>query len=173
MNGEPLPPQMTGIRLEAQDMLKPLNDSICIFGGDKRRFQEMMVIMHAAEDHEFIFGSSIWFLPARTTENTTASASILEVKLAIVGRQDAHREINRAIGIILQPFHLWTWLLILFSLILAIVSYLALAWYFAIPRDGMNVCSHLLLNFSHSRTQDEEREHMLNVVAVRALIFLP
>lgn len=164
-----LAPHLKGITVDIQDMLRPLSDSLCIFGGDECQFEDRMSFMRAARGYQFIFASGVWFLPNWTTENITASSALFEEELTFVGRKDAQKKISRAIGIIVRPFHLWTWLVILIGLIVAVVVYVLLAVYFARPRTVMNVCRHLLLDFSQSR--NTERERMLNNVAVRTHIF--
>lgn len=163
-----LAPQLKGIMLDILDIL-PLIDSMCMYGGDECRFEDMMSFMRAASGYQFIFASSVWQLPQRMSENTTASVTVRGVKPVLVGLKEADGAVNRAIGVILRPFQLGTWLLILGVLLLAVGTYGALAWYFANPRSTMNVCRHLMLDFSQSN--HDERELMLNKVSVRSLLF--
>lgn len=101
--------------------------------------------------------------------NNDPFSAAVEANLTVVGRKDAEKEINRAIRIILDPFQLWTWLVILAVFLGTAIVYVLLAIYFARPRTLMNVCRHLLLDFSQSWSTEGER--MLNIVSVRTLLF--
>lgn len=161
-------PEMSGIILEALDRLQPLEDSLCMFGGAECRFEDAMAFIRAAGSYQFIFGSSVWFLPARLTPNTTTSAPLREVQPVVVGRKEAEKEINSAISVILRPFSLWTWLLIVFCFVLAVFVRVALAQYFARPRTRMDLVLHLLSEFSRLGWRTEH-ERLLNLVSVRTL----
>lgn len=153
-------------------MLRPLNDSMCIFGGDTCRFQDMMAFMEASRGYQFLFGSSIWFLPNRTTDNTIASASLLEAKLTVIGRKDAETEFSRTLNIIHRPFQGRTWAVVGVYIVVYFILHCANAVYWANPRLPINIFRNMLFASNPSpnpETENPEPEPILKVFAGRTL----
>ncbi len=168
-------PGMGGISFNIMNEL-PLDDSLCVYGGPACKFEGMMRFVASQRQHQFIVGGFMFFLPHRQTKDTRQSASLMEGKIAIVGRRPQSTRIRQAYTTILRPFQTSTWMLLLgfasfFVLIRAIIS-----WYFADPRNADNFVKNIVGEHDpkHIRplsTANQERLRVLHKIAVVSLTF--
>lgn len=156
---------------------RPLHDAYCLLSGLDCPFDEMVKFVGAATEHLFIFGGGVSLLQRRITADTRATPPLTEDLMGVVGAVDEKSDFVQAYEKILRPFEVWTWIVFFVYLFGALLFHIALAVIFAKPREFINICRHILLDFTQSRqtTENPERNpepiQMLNKVAVGTLLF--
>lgn len=161
----------------SQGSAQPLNDAFCVFGGLDCSFNEMLSFVRAAKEHQFIFGGGVWLLPKRINADTRFSAPVSEDQMVIVGKVNEKSDFVLAYERILRPFEVRTWIVFFGYLFGTLFIHVLLAKIFASPSNLINVCRHILLDFTQSRqtTENPERNsepiQLWNKVAVGTLLF--